>query len=294
MKEYLPSRQFINRLLILAILCGVVFSVYKIFIFINKKYFHKEMNSSLVLSTGGNIQKDSNGNGIPDWEESLWGLDPGKNGNENKTIIENKKSALRRVNDFKNESLDKNISEDEATSREFFAALMSLEQSGNLDDNALQTVVETMGEKVIASPINDIYKEKDLVIKDATPENLNTYYKSLNAVLLKYQDKNIGDELTFISQGIANNDRNAMRITLNVANSYRSLGKELLKIPVPSDFAKNHLNMANNYEKTAESIEGMTKVLDEPLSGMKALVNYKKYNDALLKNIDYISDSLSV
>lgn len=252
------------------------------------------MNSSLVLSTGGNIQKDSNGNGIPDWEESLWGLDPGKNGNENKTIIENKKSALRRVNDFKNESLDKNISEDEATSREFFAALMSLEQSGNLDDNALQTVVETMGEKVIASPINDIYKEKDLVIKDATPENLNTYYKSLNAVLLKYQDKNIGDELTFISQGIANNDRNAMRITLNVANSYRSLGKELLKIPVPSDFAKNHLNMANNYEKTAESIEGMTKVLDEPLSGMKALVNYKKYNDALLKNIDYISDSLSV
>ena len=84
MKKYLPSTQFIIRAVSILILVGVCFGAYKLIVFLKNRSTKKDPTKLLVQNL---TQKDSNGNDIADWEESLWGLDPKGNGQENKDYI---------------------------------------------------------------------------------------------------------------------------------------------------------------------------------------------------------------
>lgn len=77
-----------------------------------------------------------------------------------------------------------------------------------------------------------------------------------------------------------------------VASAYRAFAKELIKIQVPTPLSTTHLSLANNYEKVAQSIEGMSQMLTDPMIGMKAIINYKKYTDALVSDIETLSKDL--
>jgi hypothetical protein len=81
-------------------------------------------------------------------------------------------------------------------------------------------------------------------------------------------------------------------IASTIASSYRSFGQELIKIPVSNKIAAGNLNLANDYEKMAQSIEKFPLILDNPLEGMKAILNYKKYSDGILSDIASISSNL--
>jgi hypothetical protein len=291
-KEYLPSKKFVQSIgILIAILC-ILIGAYYLTSFIKHKYFNN--TGTLIVGKGGNIQKDTNSNGIPDWEESLWGFDPTKDGEKNKEAIQAKKDALRQSSTYTSNDSNQNLSEDETAAREFFAAIMSLQQSGNLNDASVQSIAEAMGEKIIAAPIADTYKKSDEDIQELSEKTLSNYYIALTNLFIKYKNKNIGDELTFINQGLMNNDPQPMKIAGDIAVSYKSFAKELIKIPVPEELAQNHLELANNYEKTGQTITEMAHILEAPLPGMKALINYKKYSSALTNNIKLFSDNLSI
>lgn len=287
-KEYLPSKQFIIRLVILVIIIGGAFSVYKLVQYFRNRSGEKAPTKLVVKDI---VQKDSNKNGIPDWEESLWGLDPSKDGVSNKEFILAQRAILSKD---ENRSLDNDsapVNDNEAMSREFFAIIMSLQQTGNLDDASLKAISDTIGEQIVATPIPDIYKKTSLVIKADGEQARDAYFANLKDILLKYQNKDIGNELTFISQGIEKNDPQAIEIAKGIGESYKSFGRDLVKISVPNSLAQAHLNLANNYEKTGRSIDEMVKVLSDQMAGMKGLINYNKYSDDLVVNMQELSDN---
>jgi hypothetical protein len=282
MSTYLPSKKFLYRTVAIVILIALLFGIYKLSIFFLNK-FSKKGQSSLTISSDGNIQKDSNNNGIPDWEETLWGLDPTKDGQANKVTIEQRKAALAQNADTANSSDIKNTSSSaDLVSQEFFAAVMSLQASGNLNDQSLQAIADAVGQKVVAVPIKDSFKPVDVKTEEVTDKNVAIYFTAMKNIFVKYKNKNIGDELTFISQGIQNNNPNAMKVAAGVAASYRAFGNEVIKIAVPIVIAQNHLDLANNYVKVGESIDNMTKELTDPILSMQGLISYKKYNDLLV------------
>jgi hypothetical protein len=294
MSTYLPSKKFLYRTVAIVILIALLFGIYKLSIFFINK-FSKKGQSSLTISSDGNIQKDSNNNGIPDWEETLWGLDPTKDGQANKVTIEQRKAALAQNADTANSSDIKNTSSSaDLVSQEFFAAVMSLQASGNLNDQSLQAIADAVGQKVVAVPIKDSFKPVDVKTEEVTDKNVAIYFTAMKNIFVKYKNKNIGDELTFISQGIQNNNPNAMKVAAGVAASYRAFGNEVIKIAVPIVIAQNHLDLANNYVKVGESIDNMTKELTDPILSMQGLISYKKYNDLLVLEIKYLSGILSL
>ncbi len=289
MKNYLPSKQFIARATIVAILLILSVGIYKISIFFKNRLSDK--NQSNLIIKQDVIQKDSNDNTIPDWEESLWGLDPFGKGESNKEFILAQRKILAKENGAEVNS-NQPLSENETLSREFFSVIMSLQQSGNLDETSIQAVSETIGQKVVAVPINDIYSRNMLLSIKTNPANIDTYYGDLATLFDKYQTKDIGKELTFISVGLTTSDPQAFAEASIIATDYKSFGKDLMEIEVPNTLANAHLSLANNYEKIGQSIEEMTKMLEDPFSGMKAVINYKKYTDALTVDFDRLSENL--
>jgi hypothetical protein len=289
-KNYLPSKQFTVRVVTLVIIVLVVFGIYKLVGYIKNK--PDKVKEPTKIAVKEIVQKDSNKNGIPDWEESLWGLDPAKDGPSNKEFILAQRAILAEKGIDSSVEGGTGVSEENETlSREFFAIIMALQQSGNLDEASLKAISDTIGENISASPIPDVYTRSGLSIKADSEAANEVYFEGIKNVLLKYQDKDIGNELTFISQGIDRSDPQAIAIAGNIAEAYKAFGKDLMKIAVPTTFATVHLSLANNYEKTGRSIEGMLTVLTNQIAGMKALVNYNIYSDALVSDMEELSSN---
>jgi hypothetical protein len=291
LKKYLPSRKFVTILLIIAVFIILFFAVKGVIsLFINK--IHKDQQAKLLVETPASIsQKDSNNNGIPDYEEYLWGLDPTKNGQGNKNIIDTKKKALADSGVIIPDD-SKSITDNEILSRQFLATIISLQQTGDLSQESMTSVSEALGKNIEATPIADIYTNKMMITQsDSTVAN-TTYKNALTNLISKYSNADIGSELTFIIQGLENKDPQALYAASTVADAYQSFGKDLMKITVPKSLASIHLSMANNYEKTGESIKDLAKMLSDPIIGMKAIVNYKKYSDTLASDLEKLSGIL--
>lgn len=286
-REYLPSKIFMIRIAIILVIIATFFGISKIY-----KYFKNKSNDEVPVKVlvKDIVQKDSNNNAIPDWEEFLWGLNPEKDGQGNKEIIMQKKQALAEKDNslFSGESKTK---ENEVLSKEFFSIIMSLLQSGNLDQNSMAEISKIIGEKIESAPTPDIYTKSMLTIRNNEGSDI-AYFEKFQKLTDKYTDADIGSELTIIAQGLLKNDPQALYATKTIALAYRSFGAELIKIPVPEYFSAGHLSLANDYEKTAQSIEELVQILDNPMVGMRGVINYKKYSDAIISDLKNISDNL--
>lgn len=290
-KKYLPSKNFIAVVLFLSLILGLFLGIKQTITYFKNRKNNKE-GKVVEVTVGGVIQKDSNNNGIADWEEYLWGLNPNKNGEENKAFILEKKKSLLQNNEITNPDDSVLITENEMLSREFFATIISLQQTGNLNEESMQSIAEAIGQTIEAKPIANIYTQNEVtMVKDSETAN-KSYYESFVSLATKYENSDIGSELTLISQGIGSNDPQALFAAKTVASAYRSFGKELLTISAPGAIANIHLSLANNYEKTAQSIEGLTQILIDPIIGMRAIINYKQYTDAIVSDIEKISEIL--
>ena len=287
-KKYLPSRKFIATLLVIVVFIALFFTVKEVIsLFRSKKGVTLGNKGSLIETTPASlIQKDSNNNGIPDYEEYMWGLDPTKNGPGNKEYITTKRNALVASGDITAPDDSEAITDNDILSRQFLATIISLQQTDQLDTDSMNSVSEAIGKNIEATPIPDIYTSNMLtLVNDSTSLNA-TYSDALSALINNYADANIGSELTFIIQGLSNKDPTALYAAVTVGDAYQSFGSDLMKIPVPKSLASIVLSVANNYEKTGQSIKDLAKMLSDPLIGMKAIINYKNYSDALASDLE--------
>lgn len=292
-KKYLPSKKFIATCIIILILI-VLFFLLKgiIYIFTKVIFINKNNNEAAQVTVREISQTDSNNNGIPDWEEYLWGLDPNGNGDKNKEIILQKKNALSQNNGVSTVDNSKPISNNEALSREFFAAIISLQQTGSLDDQSMKSISEAIGENIKIEEIKDVYTIEQLTTENDSLEAKNTYLKEIQDIVKKYSNSDIGNELTFIVQGLNNKDPQALYAAKTVADAYQSFSKDLMKVKVPKSLAYAQINAANDYFKTGQAIISLTTLLNDPIAGMKGILTYKKYSDALALDLEKISSLL--
>lgn len=288
-KKYLPSRKFLAIVLIIVFLIALYFIGRGVISFFQNRKLAKKDNL-VEVTIGGVIQKDSNNNGIPDYEEYLWGLDPAKSGAKNKEYILAKKKEL--TDNGVISMTDSSVTNNDMLSREFFAAIISLQQTGDLNEESMKSVSESLGKNVVATPIDDRYISSMLTIVNSSGAANTTYKESLATLINKYESANIGSELTFIIQGISNKDSQALYAAKTVADAYISFSQDLMKIPVPRSLINEHLSMANNYEKTGQAINDLAQTLSDPILGMKAILNYKKYSDLLASDLEKLSGIL--
>ena len=293
LKNYLPSKKFTSIILIVIIAITFILLVREVTYLIRGGRDLSNTGNIVQTTPEEKIRKDSNNNGIPDFEEYLWGLNPNKNGEENKEFILSKKRNL-----FGNDQLSpnnddsKNITENEMLSRQFFATIVALQQEGALNQESIDSISTSIGQKIEVVIIPDIYTKNMLTIKKDSEDANVQYFIDFMELVNKYADADIGSELVLVSQGLGNNDPQALYAAITVASAYRTFGKELTKIPVPEYISSVHLSLANNYEKTAQTIEGLTQTLTDPIIGMRSIISYKKYSDAIVSDIEKISKIL--
>ncbi len=288
-KKYLPSKNFVSFILFI-ITIVLIFFVSKGVVFLIKNRERKGgVKEPEIVSIKEIIDEDDNNNGIPNWEEYFWGLDPKKDGKKNREFVLSKREIANQRNGSSSEETTV-LTENEALSRDFFVAILALSQQGLLNEESIASIAETIGQKVIAEPIANKYSIEQVIvdnqIKEITIEALQSYYQKIIRILEEYsQEKDLGKEITLISIGLGG-DEQAFLTTKSIAQAYRDMGEELMKVKTFNFLAENHLLMANDCEKIAESIEGLILSPEDPLSALRSLINYQKYSDEFLGTIN--------
>lgn len=236
--------------------------------------------------------KDSDTDGLPDWQEALYGTDP-QNPESVKAgvtdgdavaqgLVEPKVSV--RTDDTSVDPVSvPGVSAGPATltdqfARELFKQYLSTrgETAPTTDDivSFVEVGVQNLNNSH-ASP--DTFMVADIVSNGATgPQAMRTYAIAAENVLLQNTVTTDDTALMYFSQAM-NGDKTAYKRLEAVGDAYRITAKRLMAMPVPKEAVPAHLAIANALVHMSEISEDMATVNEDPLRALMGIGLYDPY-----------------
>ncbi len=306
-KEYLPSKHFALMASACIVLGVIIFLVF----FMpswgenfggnkEKKELPLKIENQSVIEL---VQKDSDSDGIPDWEESLWGTDKNKKITYGDTpdadYVAGKKEELKTEESEKIE--EERLTETEKFARQFFASYTAMKTSGQIDTETINGFSSALGQRIVNPVLSDQYAEKDARLTASDDiASWQKYYQTTSAMFQTYKESGLGDELEIVSTAIATNEAGGYiddlkleaELTL-IGEAYQEFGKKVIETPVPKSLMGYHIRIANNAYNTGASVLSMIKVVSDPIIGLSGLSQYQKYSDELVKSVSELEAFLS-
>jgi hypothetical protein len=270
----LPSKQFIIR-------GGIAIGIISIILIVQTNWFHSIFQKKTTPQTPGSatlsdiVSHDSNGNGIPDWEERLWGLDPTvlyTDGKSNAEIIKEKKEALG-VTD---PTASTPTNQTDIIAQKLFSISTALSQNPNIDDATLQSVANQLGSSVNVSVVSNTYSLKSIHLVATSTASLTKYNATLTSILSKYDLSQ--NDISIIVNAVETGDYSQLPQLTPIGASYTALAKELSLIPVPIGVAQYHLDIINSFAGINASFSYLSQMEDNGTEALVGVALYKVYS----------------
>ncbi len=283
------------------------------------KYGGNEILLAGTLDRGAQIKileninkKDTDNDGLKDWEEELWGTDlrnPDTDGDGTKDSdeiqigrdplngglndeVNNKPFAQNKEN--KSESTFKSLTDTDIFAQNLFTEYLSLRRSNeSLNDIDKNFLVNSAVADALNTESNKQYEIANLNI---TNDNSVTAFKRYGndfAQIIQFYSNNLPqDELTVFERILRTEDKKDIVYLSESAGVYRSAVDELKYISVPSDLTFVHLDILNSYMAISGALEDMSLVLDDPIRGLSGFSIYTNTKDLQVGLFKKIIDSL--
>lgn len=283
-----PSPQFLKR-------ASIIFGIVVVILITQttwfKGLFHTQKKVSVVDTTttvGDVVDADTNGNGIPNWQERLWGLDPTvlyTNGLSNRDIIEQKKKTAGIIDVANNQPL----TEEDRLARDLYSLAVSLGQS---DANSVvaQEAAAAMGDKVSIKTISNKYTLSQLRTTPTSPTSLTTYKQSIQTAVKKIDITAPGIEI--VIEGVTSGDYSQLPLLSEGITAYATAAQELKKVIVPIGLAQFHLDMINGLAGMAEGFVYLKNLESSSFGGLSGIALYKTHSIMFIKATNGINQYL--
>jgi len=229
------------------------------------------------------VNRDTDQDGVLDWEENLWGTNPKLKettpGTPDVTAIEELKTK-----DGKTGSpISGNLTETDKFTQELFSTVSVLSQSGTLDQVTVDKLSETLANQIKNSPVEKIYGISDLKVKkDAGVAAITKYNDEMYAKLKKYPLRespiDILDEATTEDGNI---DGQVLEKLDPIAEQIKKIVGEMLQIDVPETFTTYHLALINSLEKLSENLTDVQSIDTDVIVALGAMSQMEQNIDSL-------------
>lgn len=240
---------------------------------------------AIKVKLGEFVDRDSDNDGVKDWEEALWGTDPLKedtndDGISDKDDIDKKKFALNQ------QSSGGDIDEGNETdvfSKELFTTLISLKETGALTPETISDLAQKLGNNVSTKKdLPVMYTSESLEIVDKSDTaTVKTYHDRFQKVVDTYSTKHLGEELVVFDEATVAEDDSRANELYSIGESYRGFAEALSKIPVPKEIAIKHLALLNASYNAGIAVTNMSKTFENPLVGAIGLGQYEAYGNTV-------------
>ncbi len=276
MATALPSKQFLIRGGIATAIVAVVLTVQTDWF---RALFHKAPLTPTTAdeTVGDLLSKDTNGNGIADWEEKLWGLDPTTlytNGVPNKTIIEQKKATLG----VASQESQTPENETDELAKELSGIALALSQEGQSSET-LQAIAARMAQSLKIAETQHHYSLKDLRTVTTSTQSLQSYHASFRSMLATY---NTGaSDIDVLIAGIEAEDFSRAPELAATGGTYKRYASALIQLPVPVGLQKDHLDIANSLYAMGVALDELSQVERNALVAVGGVALYRVSDQGL-------------
>ena len=274
-KKILPSKKFI--LVIGAAVVAVIIVFLSTSYFGSKEIFQNSQDSE--ITAGDNtvaeaIDRDSNNNGIPDWEEVLWGLDPKADGATNKKIIEEKEAAAG-INTASSSQAP--LTATEQFSQQLLSTVVALKETGNLNADTMQSLSDSLDADIAARETTTMpYADTDILANpDDSQAAYQAYRDQFKELFAEYQNSGIGNEFDIIEQGLTDGAPSDTLAALDpIAQQYIAFSKKIIALSMPEDAVPTALEFANENALVGEALLKLEQLNTDSMTGMVGLDEY--------------------
>ncbi len=236
--------------------------------------------------------KDTDGDGLPDWEESLYGTDPNNPHSVSPSLTDSQAVAQglatpkyagqpvasSTATDIGSQIPAATAADNTITNQFaelFFNNYMATRGASQPSASDMQQFVQEAVidlEQTRSRP--DAYTTADLVVKGSGPGALATYAAGADAAFAANIQRLPYGELTYFSDAVDKNDASALANVASIGTAYTKTAQALIKVPVPQEAATGQLAVANSMARLGDTISSLATVNDDPIRAMMALGDY--------------------
>lgn len=270
-KTYLPSR---NLAIILGVLVIIGGGILLIGFLKNKKQIteNARLNNTEVVVLGDLVEKDTDGDGLKDWEESLFGTDSTKTDTDGDGVSDWDEAAMKRQS-LSETSAGAAAASTPATplddvTRQLYATIASLKQGGAYNSANEQTLTTQLSTYLSTRTIATIYTKEDLKVVPDTAANFLAYNQSIATILQKYK---VDDTPLTSFYNIDQETIDGSKVKLI---GYEALRDKLLGVTVIAGAAETHLGLINGIQQVIEDIRKIIDYEKDSLEAMRGIYYY--------------------
>lgn len=276
-------------LIVFAVLFLVaLFLIQRTSIFRNTISFVKNKQEGLAYDTKIEdlVNKDTDRDGILDWEEPLYGLDPTKKETTpgipdisvlNKLKLEQENNTgTTNGNSLGAESL----TQTDKFSRELFSTIASLNQSGVMDQATADQISSSLSNQIQNSTPRKVFSLLDIKLDPS--QTAKNYDNALTGIFEKNKmpDYTVMDVLQRFIIDENNVDPSALIALGSIIESLNKRIEAIIKIRVPQSFAFAHLDFLNGLERIMENLSDIRLYDTDPILSLSGISQYEN-NSAL-------------
>jgi hypothetical protein len=231
--------------------------------------------------------RDSDSDGLKDWEEVLLGTDAHKADTDGDGTADGKETTLGRnplvkgPKDKMSETASSKTPTEDLTptdllARDFFARYMELRQAGLSQDpqsqiEVAQQVVTKSGIILSAPKLSDASSIK--VRKDDTKVSVTRYGNDVGSIFIKYPI-NGRNEAVIAKEAIEKENPDVLKELDPIIVTYQSILNELITTEVPASLVQTHVNLINGMKISLFVAQSFRKSGNDPVLGLQATSQY--------------------
>ena len=244
--------------------------------------------------------KDADGDGLKDWEETLWGTDANNRDSDGDGTPDGEEVKAGRNPAAKGPD-DKLATGNASGTEENFASeqpenltellarqlvvnyLYQKSSGGDQPQEAASVLQQSLGRQAY----EDGFSRKDLkIIPNKKREDKIAYLNAAGKILARDFDGIEGNELSIMIGVLRAQDNSRLSELEKFRGPYAEALKNLLALAVPEEYAGAHLELLNILKNSERSGEDMQKLPDDPF---QALVGISEYFKTISRMVAYLS-----
>ena len=239
--------------------------------------------------------KDSDSDGLPDWEEALYGTDSHNPDTRNLGMTDGRAVATglivpKAIADipaasFSGTMVDSSLPPapaDDTLTAAFAKNLFTIyintvkKTGGNLSEQDMSDVAQQaladLSDSIARA--RDLKSAGDITVTRGAPEARKAYAAAAEAVLNANTSNANKSELLYLQDAVRDGDMTALPHIVSIAKAYRATAAGLAVLPVPPELATHDLALINALARASEISSDFARVADDPLATMLALQQY--------------------
>jgi hypothetical protein len=302
LRTYLPSAPFVLFVASLLISGGLIWGA--IYIGQGKKPAILSIDDARPADPTL-ASKDTDHDGLPDWEEAVRGTDPnnadsdsdgtfdgdevaqgrdpGKPGpNDSLTTKENQEF----LNQLLNAASSTNITDD-ISQRLFVRYAAALNQGSSGDTQTQEQIVQEALARSKVVLHGKTYTTSDLRIVPDTKDNIHAFGNQAIEAIGRHPNASFVNGIGVFGEAVDENNTVAVAALPVLGREYGAMVTDLLQVPVPQSYANAYLQVVNAFSKASGAFEDMSLVAKDPV---RALSGFANYVQMMLLSVNVLKD----